>query len=94
MTTESTRSEEKSHNEGRRAFERAGPEEQSGTSGVSDQRRAELERMEAEAGTQHEGADESVAQQPAGRAQGVREREDSLASQDHRGSANPDIDKR
>ncbi len=38
---------------------------QSGHFGVSDQRRAELARMEREAGVQHEAADESVPTRPA-----------------------------
>lgn len=93
----STRSEELPHGEGRLVSERPGPGEQSGTSGVSDKRRAELERLEAEAGTQHEAADESVPQQPRDGDAASGLKPGVASGQPNRNSTNPlnpDIDKR
>ena len=45
--------------------ERSGVAAQTGTAGVSDTRRAELERLEADAGAAHDAADRSVPEQPA-----------------------------
>ena len=65
---------------------------QSGHFGVSDKRRAELARMEQEAGVQHEAADESVPSRPAKHSSDANletslERDASLAAQP--GAARP-----
>ena len=84
--------EDTSHTEGRLVSERSGSEEQSGTSGVSDKRRAELEQLEIDAGTEHEAPDETVPQRSqtgldaSGPPQG--------AAAGSAGAVNPDIDKR
>lgn len=92
-----TRSEELTHGEGRLVSEHPSPAGQSGTSGVSDTRRAELERLEAAAGTQHEAADESVPQQGAPQHAGSGLRPDVGSGRPAAASGNPrnpDIDKR
>lgn len=82
------------------AVERSGASEQTGTAGVSDKRRAELQRMEADAGMAHEAADESVPQrtepvrtsydQSQAPASGRQPSPEGLRQT----TVNPDIDKR
>ena len=74
--------------------ERSGGVELWGSSGVSDLRRAELEQLEIDSGTEHEAPDEGVVQR-AKTGQNEAGREWDSPAQTNAGSTgNPDIDKR
>lgn len=92
--SERPRADSGPRNEGKLVAEHTGTTEQSGTSGVSDRRRAELERLEAEAGIAHDAADESVPQRREPDSARSAMAVDPVSTPTDPAIINPDIDKR